>query len=332
MKLSIVILCWNDMKVIPDCLKSIYETTRSTEFEVIVSDNGSTDGSIEFIRQNYPQVTVIENGRNLRFAKANNVGIRACRGEYVLILNPDTIIHAGALDTSVAFADKHPEAGAVGCKVLNADGSYQEPARPFDRLRSEWIIALYMRWLSGVFGWARADTYPGWQGETERQVDWITGCFMLVRRKVLQQINGFDEQFFYYYEDMDLCRKIWGAGYPIIYTPEATITHLKGQSTNQRLPPITFALDSQITRYLYYYKYEGERGVREARRIQLVSLFLRRLAYGIAHRAKPTEAGKKRLEQMRLLFEWNYRVDPVRLVKFGEEPDLNIGSARVLER
>jgi GT2 family glycosyltransferase len=332
MKLSIVILCWNDMKVIPDCLKSIYATTHSTQFEVIVSDNGSTDGSIEFIRRHYPQVQVIENGRNLRFAKANNVGIRASRGEYVLILNPDTIIHTDALDTIVMYADKHPEAGAFGCRVLNADGSYQEPARPFDCLRSEWIIAVYMRWLGRFFDWARADTYEGWAGETERQVDWITGCFMLVRREVLLQIQGFDEQFFYYYEDMDLCKRVWDAGYPIVYTPEATITHLKGQSTNQRLPPVTFALDSQITRYRYYYKYQGERGVREARRIALVSLVLRRFAYAIAQRAKPTEARQKRLEQMRLLFEWNYRVDPVRLIIHGEEPDLNIGSARVLER
>src|SRR5208282_2303229 len=113
----------------------------------------------------------------------------------------------------------------------------------------------------------------------ERQVDWITGCFMLVRAEVLRKVAGFDEQFFYYYEDMDLCRQIWGAGYPIIYTPEAIITHLKGQSTSQRLPPVTFALDSQITRYRYYYKYYGKAGVRRARRISLVSLSTRLLAY-----------------------------------------------------
>ena len=90
MKLSILILCWNDSKVIADCLHSIYNHTHSMDFEVIVSDNGSTDGSIDFIHTNYPQVQVIENGRNLRFAKANNVGIRVAQGEYVLILNPDT--------------------------------------------------------------------------------------------------------------------------------------------------------------------------------------------------------------------------------------------------
>ena len=98
MKLSIVIICWNDLKVIKDCLDSIYKTTRSIEFEVIISDNGGTDGSIEFIRQNYPTVRIVENGANLGFAKGNNRGIQVSGGEYVLILNPDTIVHEGALD------------------------------------------------------------------------------------------------------------------------------------------------------------------------------------------------------------------------------------------
>ncbi len=102
MELSIVILCWNDLKVIADCLQSIYSATHKIRFEVIVSDNGSTDGSVEFIRKNYPQVRLIENGRNLRFAKANNVGIKASSGKFVLILNPDTIIHDRALDEVVA--------------------------------------------------------------------------------------------------------------------------------------------------------------------------------------------------------------------------------------
>src|SRR5579871_4756741 len=111
MKLSVVILCWNDLKVLPDCLKSIYEGTHKIDFEVIVSDNGSADGTVEFVKENFPEVRLLENGRNLRFAKGNNVGIEVSRGEYVLILNPDTIIHEGTLDEMVAYADRHPEGG-----------------------------------------------------------------------------------------------------------------------------------------------------------------------------------------------------------------------------
>ena len=189
MKLSIIIICWNDLKTIRGCLDSIYENTHNTTFEIIVSDNGSTDRSVEFIRKHYPQVRVIENGTNLRFAKANNVGIRVSHGEYVLILNPDTIIHEATLDKLVTFADEHPEAGAFGCKVLNPDGSYQESARPFPTLRGEWVAALYLRPLAHLSDWFISDTYTGWKGDTERTVDWISGCSLFARREVVGAHN-----------------------------------------------------------------------------------------------------------------------------------------------
>jgi GT2 family glycosyltransferase len=333
MKLSIIILCWNDLKVIPDCLCSIYATTHSAQFEVIVSDNGSTDGSQQFIRDTYPQVRLIENGRNLRFAKANNVGIHASQGRYVLILNPDTIIHDGALDRMLAFADRHPEAGAFGCRVLNSDGSYQISARPFASLRGEFIAALYLRSLGHIGRWFMADTYVGWNGDSERAVDWVTGCFILTRADALKRINGFDDQFFYYYEDMDLCRRIWKTGSSVMFTPEATITHLKGQSTNLRLPPVTFALDSQITRYLYYYKYYGRLGVLQARRVALVGLALRWLAFTLLQLVAPRTERRARVTLVKTLLRWNYCCDPMRLVEHGEEPDLgSIGATRVFER
>jgi len=333
MTLSIVILCWNDLKVISDCLASIYAGTHSTELEVIVSDNGSTDGSIGFIRKHFPQVRLIENGTNLRFAKGNNVAIRESQGEYVLILNPDTIIHDGALDKLISFANRHPEAGAFGCRVLNADGTYQAAVRPWYTVRSEWCLALGLRPLAKLSKWFQPGEYVGWNGESERTVGWVVGCFLLVRGELLKRLGGFDEQFFYYYEDTDLCRRIWNAGYPILYTPEMSITHLGGESTQKRFPPIGFAIDSQVTRYLYYFKYDGKSGVRSSRRAILVSLLLRRLVGGLAQILRPSAEGKRRQELRRALFEWNYRVDPVRLVETGEEPDLGIKPIdRVLER
>lgn len=331
MKLSIVILCWNDQKVIFNCLQSIYANTHSTEMEVIVSDNGSTDGSIEAIRSKFPQVQVIENGRNLRFAKGNNVAIRASKGEYILILNPDTIIHEGTLDKLVAFANRHPEAGAFGCRVLNPDGSYQVSGRPFFSVRGAWVAALYLRALGYISDFFLADAYTGWRGDTERTIDWHSGCFIFARSEVLKKIGGFDEQFFYYYEDMDLCHRIWDAGYSILFTPEMTITHLGGQTT--RRAPTAFRLDSQITRYRYYYKYFGRRGTRKARRAALASLFVRRFGYGILQFIAPSDAGKSRLEALQLTLDWNLRVDPVRLVEHGEEPALGAEPVgRVLER
>jgi len=333
MKLSIVILCWNDMKVIGDCLRSIYATTVATEFEVLVSDNGSTDGCPDYIRREFPQVQVIENGRNLRFAKGNNVAIRASRGEYVLILNPDTIIREGALDGMVQYADQHPEAGAFGCRVVFPDGRLQPVQRPIHTIRSEWCWALGLGALGHLSEWFQAGSYVKWHGETEREVGWIAGCFILARGELLKRLGGFDEQFFYYYEDTDLCRRIWESGATIRYTPKYTIVHLGGQSTVNRFDRLTFALDGEITRYLYYYKYDGKKGIRSCRRASLVGLFFRRVAYGLLQMVHPTENTRKRLDLFRTLFDWNYRVDPVRLVENGEEPDLGIKIVdRVVER
>lgn len=333
MKLSVVILCWNDIKVIGDCLKSIYETTREIEFDVIVSDNGSTDRSMEFIRREFPRVKVIENGRNLRFAKGNNVGIEASEGEYVLILNPDTIIHEGAFDGLVRYADKHPEAGAFGCRVLNSDGSYQGCIRPFPTLHGEWVRALGMKWLGHFSEWFAAEEYVKWKGETERAVGYPAGCCLLVRRELLTRLGGFDPRFFYYYEETDLCRRIWDAGYPVLYTPSVSITHLGGASTNKKFPPIGFAIDQQVTRCLYFHKHFGAGGARSARRSNLTALLLRWMAASLKHLVRPSETSKQKLGLLRTMLEWNYRVDPGRLAQTGEEPELSVKlTSRVLER
>jgi len=332
-KLSIVILCWNDRKVIGDCLRSIFDGTHKTTFEVIVSDNGSTDDSVEFIHREFPQVRVLENGVNLRFAKGNNAGIRVSEGEYVLILNPDTIIHEGSLDGLVAHADDHPEAGALGCKILNRDGTYQRCQWPPHTLRSEWCSALYLGFLARFSEWFQTGAYARWKGETERTVGWLAGCCILIRRALLERLGGFDERFFCYYEDTDLCRRVWEAGYSVLYTPDFVITHLQGQSTVNRFARITFALDAQITRYRYYHKYYGASGARSCRRSNLAGLTLRRMAYGVMYLLKPGDTLEKQREFLRTLFEWNYRVDPVHLVEHGEEPALSVkGINRVLER
>ena len=319
-KLSIVILCWNDLEVINNCLRSIYAGTRSTEFEVIVSDNGSTDGSTGFIRETFPLVHIIENGTNLRFSKGNNVGIEASTGEYVLILNPDTVIPEGSLDRWIEFADRHPEAGGFGCRVLNLDGSYQGSARPFPTIWREWLAALCLGRLSYVSEVFVSDKYVRWKGNTERLIDWHSGCCLMVRAKLLKDLGGFDDQFQYYYEDVDLCRRIWDAGHPIVYTPSVTITHLGGQSTMDRFP-IAFELDKYRNRYRYFYKYFGREGARGCRRYSLARIWVRQIGYRLICILRPSEGLKKRLELYRAASEWNMRVDPVQLVEEGKEPE-----------
>jgi GT2 family glycosyltransferase len=322
LKLSIVILCWNDLRVIRDCLESIYTRTHLTPFEIIISDNGSTDGSIEFIREKFPQVRVIENGANLRFSKGNNVGIRASEGEYVLILNPDTIIHEGSLDRWVAFADRHPEAGAFGCRVLNPDGSYQGSAQPFPTIAGSLIAALYLRWLAYISSSFTSDTYTRWRGDTERKIDWQAGCCVMFRADLLKRLGGFDEQFFYYYEDVDLCHRVWKAGFPVIYTPDVTINHLGGQSTQRA--PHAFEVDKYRNRYRYFYKYYGKRGARQCRTTTLVWLFVRYLGYRLLQLVGSSQ--KQRLDLYRTAIKWNMQVDPVLLVEQRLDPDRSLSA------
>jgi len=319
MKLSIVIICWNDFKVIQDCLKSIYAETTPLDFEVIVSDNGSTDRSIPFIREHFPQVRIIENGANLGFARGNNAGIRAALGEFVLILNPDTIIHGKSLQVLVAFADHHPDAGAFGCRVLNRDGSDQGPARPLPSVRAYLISALclgFLGRLSGVFG---SDTYLDWDGRTEREIGYQSGCCVMLRRALLDQLHGFDERFFYHFEETDLCCRVWKAGWRVLFCPEAEITHLGGQSVGRF--PIRFALETYRSRYRYFYKHFGEKGLRRIRLVSFLALALRWCGYSLVHFVRPREALGNRLQCYRVLLAWNWRLNPLRFIRDGTEPE-----------
>ncbi len=319
MKLSIVIICWNDLKVIADCLRSIVQGTHSVEYEIIVSDNGSTDGSVEYIRSQYPQVRIIENQANLGFARGNNAGIRASSGEYVLILNPDTIVSDGMLDRWIEFAEQRPAAGAFGCRVLNPDGSYQCSARPFPTLGRHLIAALYLRPLGYVSGRLVSDSYTGWEGDSERLIDWQSGCCVLFRGELLRKLGGFDEQFFYHFEEVDLCLRVWKAGYQIAYAPHVTVTHLGGQSVKRF--PIRFELEKCRNRYRYFYKHHGKRAARRCRQVMLTWLAVRWLGYRLQAMVRPTETLSKRLEMYRACLRWNLGIDPVEFVERGKEPE-----------
>ena len=320
MKLSVVIVCWNDLKVIKDCLESIYAQNHKIQFEVLVSDNGSADGSVQLVRAQYPKVRLLENGANLGFAKANNVGIRAATGEYVLILNPDTIVHEGAFDKWIEFADRHPEAGAFGCRVLNADGTFHRPAQVFPTIWRYWVSAFQLGWLGRFFELFASGSYPGWDGRTERKIDFQSGCCVLFRGAVLKELSGFDERFFYNFEETDLCKRTWVAGYRILYTPEPTVTHLWGQSTKRF--PTRFEIERLRNRYRYFWKHHGPQSLRPCRRVTLAHFYVRRTAYGLLRLFSRDETLVKRLEMYRVVIDWNKRLDPLRFIETGEEPNV----------
>ncbi len=318
MTLSIVILSWNNREAIGNCLRSIYDTTHLIHFEVIVSDNASVDGSVRLIREQFPQVVIIENSANLGFGKGNNAAFPFCRGKWTLILNQDTIVHDGALDEWIEYAQRHSGAGAFGCRVLNLDGSYQGCARPFPTIWREWVAALHLQSFSflskTVF---LPDEYYGWNGDSERAIDWQAGCALLIRSDLLKKLGGFDERFYFYWEDVDLCRRVWAAEYPILYAPHVTITHLGAQSTKQS--PIAFEVDRYKNRYRYFFKYFGKTGVRRCRRVAIARIILRFGAYGLLQLVRPNKALATRLEVYRAALKWNLLVDPIRFVEMGEQ-------------
>ena len=217
-------------------------------------------------------------------------------------------------------ADQHPEAGGFGCRVLNPDGSYQHPARPFPTIWRYWVTALFMRPLAYFSDLFISDIYTGWDGNTERTVDWQCGCCVMFRGALLKSLGGFDEQFFYHFEESDLCRRVWQAGSTILYTPIVSITHLRGQSVNRF--PIRFLLESYRNRYRYFYKYYGRKGAQRCRRVSLAFLRGRQLVYSLVGLVRPTETLEKQMQMYRVAVEWNKRLDPVQFIENGEEPEI----------
>jgi GT2 family glycosyltransferase len=321
-KLSIVILCWNDQKVIHDAIRSIYEKTKSVDFEVIVSDNGSAEGCVEGIRRAFPHpnLRIVENRANLGFSRGNNAGIAAAQGEYILILNPDTIMHDGALDKLVAFAEKHPEAGAFGCRAVYLDGRYQATAMLAPTVWRRWIHVFGLHHLGRFSNLFRAGAYHGWHGDTEREVDWQSGCCVMFQGKLLKELGGFDPQFFYHCEEVDLCKRVWKAGYKVLFTPTAQITHIGGQSVKRART--RFDLETHRSFYKYFYKHYGGKGANRIR-YPILSLLLRRWIHArVLAVLKPTQTNKEIAESLAVQIKWNYLLNPTRFAEYQEEPDL----------
>lgn len=233
MKLSIVIVCWNVREDLIRCLRSIEENRPSYSFEIIVVDNASTDGTIDVIKKDFSKVTVLANNENRGFAAANNQGIEISKGEYILFLNPDTIVHPYSLDNLINFLDNNDDVGACGPKLLNSDGTTQRSVRRFPSFRGALHRHTAFRFL-GIF----KDEYKKWMMKDfgynrQTDVEQLMGAALITRRSVVQQVGMMDESFFLYYEEVDLCYRIKHAGWRNVFLPGVRITHLGGRSAKQ---------------------------------------------------------------------------------------------------
>lgn len=231
---SVIVVNWNTRDLLRNCLRSIITQT-TVPHEIIVVDNASRDGSAEMVRAEFPDITLIANSENGGFAAANNQGLRISRGRTVLLLNPDTLILDGAIDRMLGWLDRHPGVGCVGCQVLEGPGVIQRTCFADPTLLNFVIVEFGLMRLAPWVSFFGRSWYTNWDRRSERQVDVVSGMFMLVPRTVMDQVGLLDEAFFVYGEESDWCRRIRKAGYPCVFTPEAQIVHLDGgsKSTSQ---------------------------------------------------------------------------------------------------
>ena len=253
---SVVIVNWNTRDLLRGCLRSIADETRAPH-EVIVVDNASTDGSAEMAAEEFPGVTVVANRENKGFAAANNQGLRLARGAHVLLLNPDTVVLDGAIDRMLAWLEARPDVGCAGCQVMEDADTIQRTCfadpGPLNTLISEMGL---LRAFPGSALSARPE-YGGWDRRSARDVDVVSGMFMLVPRPVLEKVGPLDEDFFIYSEEADWCRRIRDAGWRCAFTPDARIIHLDGggKSTFQMRSPMYVQM--QKSKLIYVRKHYG---------------------------------------------------------------------------
>ena len=230
--LSIIIVSYNTKDILRGCLESIFAHTKMKyTYKVIVVDNASKDGSTEMVKENFSTVFLIENTQNVGFSKANNQGIKKSKGQYVLFLNSDTVVYDKTLETMITFMDSHKDAGAATCRVGLSDGNLDDAAhRGFP---SPWNAFCHFSGLSKFFSRSKlfSGYSMGWMDITKiHEIDACAGAFMIVRRDAGEQIDWWDEDFFWYGDDLDFCYRLKEKKWKIYFVPTVSILHYKGVS------------------------------------------------------------------------------------------------------
>lgn len=234
-ELSIVILSYNVQRLLKDCIESLYKVENEADFEVIVVENGSSDGSLEMIQKNFPKVKLINNGKNVGFAKGNNVAKKVVKGEYVLFLNPDTLVRKGAIRKSLSFLKRNKSIGALSCRLVLPDGNLDKDARR--AFPTPWVALTHFSGMDRLLPKSEAFAkywYLYRSPQKIQDVDVIQGAFFLSRKQTLDDVDWFSEEYFLDGEDIDLCWKIKEKGLRIVYYPDVAITHIKGASKGKR--------------------------------------------------------------------------------------------------
>ena len=217
----------NNKSFLEPCLRAVFQSGIRSSFDVVVVDNGSTDGSQDMLRQEFPRVKLIENRHNNGLSAASNQGMTSTNGRYVLLLNDDTLVNGQSLDALVSFLDSTPVAGAVGGRLLDPDGTFQASFANFSSLRQEFMITTRL----GELIW---NGYPSHHdSEHARSVDWLSSACLLIRRSALAQVGLLDEDYFIYGDEADLQYRLKRSGWEVYYLPDASTIHYGGRSLDR---------------------------------------------------------------------------------------------------
>lgn len=250
--LSICIVNWNSRDVLQHCLKSIYDFSDDIVIEIIVVDNNSSDNSCQMIENNYSKVVLIKNDKNIGFGKANNIALTKCRGEYILILNPDIIIRQNSLKEMMDFLYSNSSIGCIGCKLLNLDGSIEDSyytyfPTPSSELKERLLINRFIKKDNRNIAFEKKPI----------RVSWIVGACMMFQKEVLILMGGFDEQYFMYSEDADLCFRLIKNDYQIFYLPYIEMLHYKAYSSDRQSKSYFSTVLQKESRYRFMHKNYG---------------------------------------------------------------------------
>jgi len=252
---SFVIVNWNVRELLEKCLLSIEKFSSHFNFEIIVVDNASMDGSVAMMRERFSQINLIANTKNLGFAAGVNQGIKQARGEYVILLNPDVEIKESTLENLLEEFKNCADSGIVGGKIKNEDESIQPSVRAFPDVLSQVLISLKLKHIFNSRAIGRYLT-QNFDYEKRQEVDQVMGAFFAIRRKVIKQIGLMDERFFLWFEEVDFCKRARNAGWKIIYTPKSEVLHHGGKSFGQISSTARQRIFNKSLRY-YMLKHKG---------------------------------------------------------------------------
>lgn len=284
---SAIVVNWNTRELLERCLGALEQ--EALPLEVIVVDNGSSDGSVELVEGRFPSARLLRNADNRGYAAANNQGMAVARGRYFLLLNSDAEVEPGAVTELVRYADDRPDAGVLGAKLLNVDGSLQPSG---GHAPTPWWTVAGLFGLSRTLGRPRYGTRRDYEKPAE--VDEVSGAAMMIRRAVVDQIGGLDEGYTWGWEDVDFCLRARRAGWRIQYVPQARVRHIWGGTS--RLLPAAATLRAIAGRQRYFRQHFGRWPSRVVMAGTVASHLLRLVVFGIASIGRPDARRRARLE------------------------------------